>query len=970
VFIRLLGEVSVGTDELLAVPPGGRIPSAVLAVLAMDAGRVVPVDRVAAAVWNDPPESARNAVQVAVSRIRKQFGNELIEGSRAGYRLRTAILRVDWFEAEQLLAHAREALDSARHHDALESAEAARLAFTGDPLTGLDSDWALFARERAHTLRLSIEIVRARARMGLNRFDEAVEGIRSETARHPLNEPAHAALIEALAAGGRGAEALDVYDSLRRRLRGDLGIDPSKTLADLFSRILDGEFDRLAEPIRRGEAVVPTRVSLPIAGSPLLGREAQVRYIAGLVASGHRLITLVGPGGVGKTRLAVEVARIVAHGDARPAAFVDLTLARTDAEVTTVLARALETEVDALEATLRGTRTVLVLDNAEHVLTAVCELTVRLLDTPGVDVLVTSRSRLRLRDERAVEVDGIDSTGITSPAIHLLTDRAGLGSDEVEAYSAELVEIAQRLDGAPLMLELVAGALTWHTPAQVLTELGATLDSLTDTSRDRPQRHSSVSLVVGWSVAQASAQAKLGLGALVMIRGTFSESAANAVIAPVVPPGASRQVLAELVDLCLVKRIRQIGEVRFRILEPVRFVATSSSDIEVPAPAVHLAHARYYFAELKRAHGLSSHGSDEYYDLYRTENANIDQALRWSWANSRSLCLEYLDIILFAMVERGQHDEVELWVERAVSSGVGRDAQLARIRVVHLTSLTDRASTQDSLIDSLAETIEPFASAFDNDWHRRWVATRVAALRMRGNYEEALEWTLAFRSSDPRTGNLCRLTAAHINIHMDRWKEAYEAFDLWLAVEPLTTHRLTHVNNLMSFGYVATVVGELERAKWALNQANALAETGDLIVEQVYIAVNRGWLALAMSEYCMALGLVVNAFDLMIGPMDPSVRSEAFVVAGLACWELGESDAAAVISSFLRAQHTTTQLTFDSYGRRAQNRLIDAVSSVRSDGSAGSDPSIAAPVETIIELVRHTATRVAGPEQVTEGSPP
>jgi len=267
-----------------------------------------------------------------------------------------------------LVGEARAGLDAGRFGPALVAAERALGLFAGEPLAGLDSTRAVTARAQALGLRSSAVLLRARALLGLRRAEEAVEVLTEAAAADPFGEPAHGLLMEALAGAGRANVALSVYDQLRHRLADELGTDPSPAVAAMFARVLAGDLETMTAAVVA--PVAPPAVSLPSPGTPLLGRDADAEQVITLIAGGHRLVTLVGAGRIGKTRLAVEVARRVGTGQARPVVFADLTLSREPADIAMIVAAAVGTDPESLAEALAGTGMLLVLDNAEHVLTA------------------------------------------------------------------------------------------------------------------------------------------------------------------------------------------------------------------------------------------------------------------------------------------------------------------------------------------------------------------------------------------------------------------------------------------------------------------------------------------------------------------------------------------------------------------------------------------------------------------------
>jgi DNA-binding SARP family transcriptional activator len=240
-FVRLLGVVGAGPESDSVMPAPGSVASAVLAHLASARGFAVSVSEIIDALWEEAPESARNAVQVAISRLRKRYGQSFIVSVPGGYRLVADLVRIDLVDVEQLLRQAQLVADAKAYHNALGLGREASALFVGEILAGCGGPGADIVRQHAEDLRTSTDLLVADALRCLRRGAEAVSVARSAAARERLNEAAHAVLIKALVVDGRTAEALEIYDALRRRLAEELGIDPSPSLAALFASILAGD---------------------------------------------------------------------------------------------------------------------------------------------------------------------------------------------------------------------------------------------------------------------------------------------------------------------------------------------------------------------------------------------------------------------------------------------------------------------------------------------------------------------------------------------------------------------------------------------------------------------------------------------------------------------------------------------------------------------------------------------------------
>ena len=310
-YIRLLGPVGVSDGGDQVIPVSGQVGAAVLAHLALADGRWLSSDALIASVWDDPPASSRNAIQVAVSRLRKQFGPGLVRSGQRGYAVDRTTVRVDWQEAEALVAASRDHLEA---DDAVPAAETSRSAielFRGEPLLGLTSVAVDTARRRADDLLHTARLLLTRALLQQGRPDRAVEVVGPLCEADPLDEPAHVLRMEALRASGRQAAALASYHDLRTALADQLGVDPSPAAQAGFARLLRSE--AAAETADR---VVADRPELPEA-SPIRPRHAlglapsratayQSRAVGGsLPAAGTAVLT--GSSGTGKTQIAAGV---------------------------------------------------------------------------------------------------------------------------------------------------------------------------------------------------------------------------------------------------------------------------------------------------------------------------------------------------------------------------------------------------------------------------------------------------------------------------------------------------------------------------------------------------------------------------------------------------------------------------------------------------------------------------------------
>lgn len=951
--IRLLGVVSAGADADSLVSPPGKVASGTLAHLALAGGQLVSASSLIDAVWDEPAPSARNAVQVAVSRLRAEYGSELITTNGAGYRLRTELVTIDWFEAEQLLADARRSVALGDTGASLAATESALRLFAGEPLAGLESSRSVAARQRAAVLREAVTTLRTESLLESGDASGAAACIRVVTDLDGLNEPAHALLMRALAAEGRQAEALAVYDGLRSRLEEELGLDPSAELVRAFTTVLAGGAAArdIGTPVGSPSKAAPT-VTLPRPAGAFRGRDFELVALAALFDEGNHLVTLVGPGGIGKTRLAVEAARAEAVSASRSAAFVDLSVVRSAHEVVPALLRVLDVDDAALEEGLAASTPLLILDNAEHLLAPVAELVSRLLSVDGVDVLVTSRTPLRLVGERIFDTDGLAHGSIDSPAVKLIADRASLSEADVAAGAEDLVALASRLDGVPLAMELLAAALRWSTPREVLDGFSPAIVAEQDGARDRPSRHSSVSSAVDWSVQQATPDAVAALKALTIMRGSFDEDAASAVIATVTDL-TPREVLAELLDLALVKRIREPDRIRFRLLEPIRLFASDPSRNELGTATAH-AHSMYFLDELDRRHARIETSADPFDSFVRDDQTNLTAALEWAWANDREFALRRLGVLAYGWFRYNQFDDVQHWCRLALEEpAVQSDGDRMRIAIAWLCALIEMEPPDPERVHELSElvsTIQRAATdnALDDLWHERWVHSQVQRHRLDGDPTTALEWTSRHRKSTVRNRRTMALSRASIFATLDQWDDvAAEITGLMSLGEfPSEDDLSSDVILLASLGYVFVVQGELAKASEMLERGLALAVRADLPAERTAVGINLGWLMIERGDHVAAIDQVLSSVEDSRGLSNSLAVIECLTIAGLALAAIGRVPEAHILAGEVARRRPEAAGMIDSFLDRHIETLLTQA------GEPSERTTAPIPLGDLIALVR------------------
>src|SRR3954468_69028 len=458
--VGLLGGLEVLDDEGRDVVVAGPKLRTLLAVLALQPGRVVSAEQLIDALWGeDPPTEVRNGLQGLVSKLRRALGStDIVSMRSAGYALELPANAVDVHRYEQMVSSARAAtVDGDLNGAAALLADADRL-WRGDALADFTyEDFASGTITRLSELRMAAIEERLDIELQLGRHHAAVAELEGLVAAHRLRERLRALLMLALYRAGRQADALRVFQEARHLLAEELGLEPGHELRELEAAILaqDRSLDAPATAARDANTSVET-YSIPEALTPLVGRDTELRELTRLAAE-HRFITLVGPGGVGKTRIALEVARVESAALAFGGCLVELAPVGDPAGVRAAIASALALPDPGGLAEAIGDREILlVLDNCEHVITTAAEVAEVLLGhCPAVRLIATSREGLRVGGETIWPVPPL----AVDDAVSLFVARAlasGAPLELSDDHRTVIADICSRLDGLPLAIELAA----------------------------------------------------------------------------------------------------------------------------------------------------------------------------------------------------------------------------------------------------------------------------------------------------------------------------------------------------------------------------------------------------------------------------------------------------------------------------------------------------------------------------------
>ncbi|MEV6005834.1 BTAD domain-containing putative transcriptional regulator [Streptomyces sp. NPDC051976] len=678
----ILGATRVLAADGGEVALGGPRRRALLALLLLDAGRVVTPERLIDGLYGEEaPAGVGNAVQSQISRLRQVLPVP-IEGHPAGYRLAVDPDQVDAHRFQRLATEGRTALATDDPEKAAELLRDALALWRGPALA--DVGGAPFAAAqivRLEELRVGAVEDRVEADLALGRHRALVAELGELVSAHPLRERLRGQFMRALYGSGRQSEALEAYEDARRELADSLGADPGPELAAVHLAVLRGDPALLPEaartPLARPgnvpretdtdghvsretspaaplappapettAAPAPPRHTLPAQLTSFVGRAEELERIAELTAR-QRLVTLIGPGGAGKTRLAVEAAGRYAED----ACFVELAGLTDGAELPQAVLGALGLReggllptgagaahgtgpdpVARITAALEGRPLLLVLDNCEHVVADAARLAERLLAaSPRLRLLATSREALGINGEALCPVPtlGVPRSAtdraavLESPAVRLFTERATAVRPDFDpaADLDSVVRLCLALDGLPLAIELAAARLRSLSVTEIAARLGALPDDdfpyslgvrpdalfrlLSRGSRTAQPRQRSLRGVVDWSWDLLPEDERAVLRRASVFAGDWTLAAAEAVCAdPATDAGTDAGIAADdvldlvdaLVDKSLVvaQRPDDTGRVRYRLLESIRAYGAERLAEADETETARRAHAAYF----------------------------------------------------------------------------------------------------------------------------------------------------------------------------------------------------------------------------------------------------------------------------------------------------------------------------------------------------------------------------------------
>ncbi len=729
--VGVLGSLQVQDDARTIEIKGARL-RALLIRLAAGAGGWVPAGQLIEALWgDDPPGDELNALQSLIARLRRALPEAgLIESAPTGYRLAVPADAVDAVRFERLVEQARVSARDGRAVEAFAELSLALGLWRGSALVDLpDAPYAVAWARSLDQLRLSAVEDRAEAGLRLGRHAELIPELEPVAAAEPLRERLHELLIRALAGAGRRREALAVHDRLRQGLTDELGLDLPARLQELHLAVLRDDPGLRPAAWRPEAASLRRRSNLRAPLTSFVGREDDVAQVRRLLAA-TRLVTLIGTGGAGKTRLAAEISAGLEDLGSDGVWMVELAPLSDPDDIAAAVLGALGSREPALLehpaptyrdtvsrlVELLGENDVLVImDNCEHLLDGAARLAEQLLgQCPRLRVLATSREPLGIVGESLWPVpplsspqagDGLDEL-LQASSVRLFAERAALvrpGFTVGAGNGVAVGEICRRLDGLPLAIELAAARLRNLPVEAVAARLGERFELLAEGNRTALPRHRTLRAVVDWSWELLTPAERRLAERLSVFAGGASATAAEAVCGPGLDesglddvgrsPVVVADLLAALLDKSLLVAVESAApadaEPRYRMLETIREFAAGHLAARGETVPLRTRHRQYFLSLAERAEpNLRRTDQVLWMDRLSAEHDNLLATLRFAIeVEDAESAVRLSAALCWYWTLMGRHDEAATWLGQALAvPGPSPEGAYLLVALVHAVS--------------------------------------------------------------------------------------------------------------------------------------------------------------------------------------------------------------------------------------------------------------------------------------------
>lgn len=794
-------------------------------------------NELAGLLWGDYPDrEARMSLRTSLALLRSLLGEDVVIADAQAVQINPTFPL--WVDALAFESYARQFLAE----PPFDLSAAFIEYYQGDLLPDVDDDWVTPARERLHSLYIETLLHAVQVMRSHSDYRRAIALAQRVLACEPANERAHQHLMFCYMTLADRSAALQQYDACVKALRHELAVEPMPETTALYNWIKGSP-----APAEAGAAHV---TNLPIPLTSFVGREREMTEVKRLLAQ-HRLVTLTGPGGSGKTRLAIHVATDLVDAYADGVWFSDLAGLESGSAVAGCVAQAAGAPpaesgdtASVLAAHLRYRHALLVFDNCERVVEACAALAQTILSTcPRISILATSREVLGVACERIAPVPPLSVPDIAECTLladlapfesaRLLIERATAlpGVALAESDAPAVASVCRQLDGMPLAIELAAARLR-ALPASVLaSHLHERFALLASGSRGGPPRQHSLRAAIDWSYDSLSPDEQTMLRRLSVFAGSFEQSGAPAVYGAGVSETQALDLLARLVDKSLVNAERVEGQLRYRMLDTIRLYAWEKLVQAGEKDATIVRYLAFYIEWLEHL-GRSVRAVRHYYALGRTraspERDNVTHAIDW--------CKEQGHIEIGIRLINGLWPQLMLWGAarsftpwiQIVLSHVDELPVDARIGGLMLAAKLERQNGDWDRVEQIAERAAILARSLGMEgWSIQVLAWRVKFALMRGAEEVAVqrydELVQTAGEALPRQTYWVYLDAAHALTRLGRLDEALELWELGLQGGRETGHESMLAYGAAGPGLVALKKGDGAKAEACFRDSLTIA---------------------------------------------------------------------------------------------------------------------------------------------------